>query len=130
MIRTFITHLIIAGLMITTGFVVGHRIGAYDAISGNLPPQGRWIPCFSSPSGADMVNFYTDWVAMMEKQGTPPDPITTMTTIPEGKYKGTWILPGCVAIENSVGLVTFWEDTTSSQSRWVPHPDAPRDDMR
>lgn len=110
------------------GLFMGRHIGEQDILNADLPPEGsRWTPCFANMEAADLPLSLRDWRVRMENEGQDPT-VSSMLLVPEGRDANAWIMPGCVAIEDRMGFVTFWDDRDGGEPRWIPHPNAPRED--
>ena len=99
------------------------------ALQGDTPPRGAWAPCFGNPVADDsqMVRMFQKWDEMVQHEHgiDMGDAIADggIDVVPEGTYKGLWIVPGCVAIEGFGGDVTFWRYRgEGSPASWQPHP--------
>lgn len=106
------------------GYGYGHTMAITESVDGDatdpLLSGVRWTPCFETPGSASIVQSHTEWVAQMDAKGL--DSATDITTVPRGRNKGEWILPGCVAFETSIGGVVYWRDRTNTSPAWVPYP--------
>ena len=117
----------LVGLATIIGVIAGATHARYattqSLVWGEKPAPGRWSPCFAHEGEAKMTLAFTRWRDEMLAKD-PSFEMPDIMLVPTGLNAGQWILPGCVAIEEVDGSVTFWRDRKGGPARWVPFPQA------